>query len=308
MHENVSESVLFIGLAIKTRNKGNCDKHTINVVNDVIHARDTVDVRSTHAQHHQFTHTNPFAAFKVYVPTLLAPYGDKHIDEIYGLVGIDPPSRRQVEKAVSDIKKRVARSNPESKFTPRQLAALAHMQVQDVIRAFRTITQGNDKNPTVMEEIFILGCAGAVRNVVTCLQTIATSKDGREVLDVFFGRINTSTFDKKLSNPSNDSTNLYEEFETLYGMLSAIMHAEDKRGQRGKHAPPTTTFFHKNGQDLFHDRFDTIRWEVLKLVFEYLLLPTAGISLRSRLIPHLVLGPTYFFAVFPELGATAPTP
>ena len=85
--------------------------------------------------------------------------------------------------------------------------------------------------PQLTEELFLLGAATAVRNVIFRLQAKATQP----------------TCQRR------------HRLETYYRLLSDIIHARQSRSEN--------RFFHGS---LFHARFDTVRWEVINLALAYL--------------------------------------
>jgi hypothetical protein len=85
--------------------------------------------------------------------------------------------------------------------------------------------------PDLTEEIFLLGCATAARNVIFRLQ----------------------------SKTPHSSPQRRNRLETYYRMLSDIIHARQSHSEN--------RFFHG---DLFRQRFDTVRWEVINLALAYL--------------------------------------
>ena len=86
--------------------------------------------------------------------------------------------------------------------------------------------------PRLTEEIFLLGSATAVRNVIFRLQS---------------------------KNPQPLGSQRRTRLETYYRMLSDIIHARQTHSEN--------CFFHG---PLFKARFDTVRWEVINLALAYL--------------------------------------
>ena len=187
------------------------------------------------------------------------------------------------------------------------------------------------------EEVFLLGSAGAVRNLITCLQTLALIPRERghpldEVMD-YFQEINQD----EVANPTTkeEKRYTYNDLQYTYEMLSAIMHTNDHREKRRNffYDPKDKRHIREGtirpAETVYARRFDTLRCEVLTLVFRYFVIPPGAAEQEYRAeynrgrkfyqtgnlpprpptaspmphdyIAHMVRGPTHFFSQFPLL-------
>jgi hypothetical protein len=174
--------------------------------------------------------------------------------------------------------------------------------IGQVITIFRLLQK---INPVLMEEIFLLGCAGVARNIVSCLMKInfrtVDDRDAFKQIETNFGNINTEEF-KTISrgqNPVRDT--VYNEpagklGKIYYNICSGIIHSED-----------SATALQKFFLDGNYDRhYDVLRYEVLNMVHAYMLrypgrIPALAAS-APTLFDHMVKGPAFFFSLFPELN------
>lgn len=145
----------------------------------------------------------------------------------------------------------------------------SHLNIDSVLSIFNAISRSTGAEFT--EYVFVLGCAAAIRNLVTCFQgIIALDKhDDKEYEEIkwFFRYCHAKNFELGWNtNPKFD-----KELETYYHMLCDIMHGLDSMSHN--------LFF--NGT-LFTKRFNTIRWEVLNLVFTFLVKLPDHTPLRSQ--------------------------
>ena len=174
--------------------------------------------------------------------------------------------------------------------------------IGQVITIFRLLQK---INPVLMEEIFLLGCAGVARNIVSCLMKInfrtVDDRDAFKQIETNFGNINTEEF-KTISrgqNPVRDT--VYNEpagklGKIYYNICSGIIHSEDS-------ATALQTFFLDGNYDI---HYDVLRYEVLNMVHAYMLrypgrIPALAAS-APTLFDHMVKGPAFFFSLFPELN------
>ena len=183
------------------------------------------------------------------------------------------------------------------------------------------------------EEVFLLGSAGAVRNLVTCLQTLALIPRERghpldEIMN-FFEVINQSEVRNPTTTEEKHTT--YNDLQYTYEMLSAIMHTNDHREKRRnffydpKDNRRITERTIRPTDTVYARRFDTLRCEILTLVFKYFVIPPGVADQEYRTeynrgsefyktgdlppparspmphdyIAHMVRGPTHFFSQFP---------
>ena len=270
MDPRVCESILFIGLAVHGRNRSKGHK---DLFNHLIHARDTMYSRSPHSQHASphtpdgvpRPFTDPYVEMrKRAIATICTATGSKQAPSYYA---------RQIGRGLEAT----------TAFAP--------------IHVHKAFQQLHAHDPALMEEIFLLGSAGATRNIITCLQTIMETKGGTDEIRELFGRINLDAFESLRGDKTPD--NVFTTLDTAWKMLSGIMHGNDHR--HGRH--DYTTFFHNRENTLFARRLSTIRWEVLSLVLKYLILSRD--PLACALIPHLVRGPVYMLATFPSTTPSA---
>ena len=289
MSPGVCESILFLGVAIKGRNSltGRHNPHAA-LFNHLIHARDTTYSHSQHAQFHS-PHSPQGEAVQI-----KDAYAQMRLN-IADLLRIQTKSHN----STSVITHTLSLSGTEQQLTPPQVHA-----------AFKVLER---YNPKEMEDTFLLGCAGATRNIITCLLAFmehANALHPYDELNELFDHINLAAFeaDKK----EKPTATLEIQLSTTYSMLSAIMHGDDHRSHHGRGGPADhTSFFHQRDRDLYRERFDTVRWEVLALAFKYLIVPPTGLA--AQLIPHLIRdpihrllgpqGPSHFFHL---LGARPP--
>ena len=178
-----------------------------------------------------------------------------------------------------------------------------HASIEQAIAIFRLLQK---MNPVLMEEIFLLGCAGVARNIVSCLMEINfRTVDDRGAFNQIqqnFGNINTEEF-KTISRQQTPAKHtVYNEpagdlGKIYYNICSGIIHSEDSATAHQK-------FFLDDNYDR---HYDVLRFEVLNMVHAYMLrypgdIPALAAS-APTLFDHMVKGPAYFFSLFPELKA-----
>ena len=147
----------------------------------------------------------------------------------------------------------------------------SHLNLDSVVNIFDSISRGT--NAGFMEYVFVLGCAAALRNLVTCFEGIMVldkhDDDTRyDDLKWYFRYCNTKNFELGL----NRGANFRHDLHVYYHMLSDILHGLDVTSHN--------LFFRG---PLFTERFNTIRWEVLNLVFTFLAKLPDHTPIRSRL-------------------------
>ena len=145
----------------------------------------------------------------------------------------------------------------------------SHLNIDSVVGIFKAISYSTC--PEFMECVFILGCAAAIRNLVTCFQGIMAldKHDEKEYDEIkwFFRYCNAKNFELGW----NTNPKFHTELEIYYHMLCDIMHGLDTTSHN--------LFFRG---PLFAERFNTIRWEVLNLVFTFLVKLPDHTPIRSR--------------------------
>jgi hypothetical protein len=153
-----------------------------------------------------------------------------------------------------------------------------HLDAKSIVSIFAAMS-------TAAEQIFVLGCAAALRNLITCLQAILRrdpkDDDRYSELRWYFSYCNT----KNVELGMKTGQQFHERLDTYYRMLCDIIHGLD--------AMSSNRFFYDEN---FIDRFDTIRWEVLHLLFTFLVkLPDNAPVRNPHFLHALVGGPDRFF-------------
>ena len=333
----VAESILLIGIAVKTRNtthpqSGPQHREDLHLLSQLVHAHDTTNSLSGHGQYPipsegARSERHKHSSHRHTAPRLLP-------NEVYPAVIASLP---QILARHIILNRRSTKIERDTGLT----STTRELNMPLILTLFSYI----EKHTTTgeMEEIFLLGCAGALRNLITCLQTLARRSnlqraDPLDEVREFFYAINQRTIPLKQRTGTATSSN--EEITTIvtnlqydYGMLSAIMHANDHREKR------RSFFRDPNNPRVYVQFYDTLRCEVLTYVFLYFVIPPGMAEAEQLLkdpeyrseyergveyaqsgvlrplakpgptrspmphdyIAHMVRGPTHFFSQFPLL-------
>ena len=324
----VAESILLIGIAVKARNttipRSQVLRDDMHLFSQLVHAHDTTSSRTGHGQlpdlpraerDHRRPHTAPA---KRHVPTRMDP------DDVY-------PAVRRILPPL------LARHLIPSKTATQIAAEIQHTGTAIPLTMTKITAAFTCMESKLREEVFLLGSAGAVRNLITCLQTLALIPRERghpldEVMD-YFQEINQD----EVANPTTkeEKRDTYNDLQYTYEMLSAIMHTNDHREKRRNffYDPKDKRHIREGtirpAETVYARRVDTLRCEVLTLVFRYFVIPPGAAEQEYRAeynrgrkfyqtgnlpprpptaspmphdyIAHMVRGPTHFFSQFPLL-------
>ena len=294
MNAKILEDIIFMGIAIKIRcilktfqgNKNwdhpvrelpaNEDQQKIDlgICNSILHHFDSTDPESAH-----FAREGKYGKYE---DTMVRSWCTMLIS-------------RYIIGESDDVRDSMRISNAMGMPRDRR----GQLTVNAVIRGFRYF---HEHDPLLMDEIFVLGCAGVCRGVVTCLLALRSrhlinpNGRGSDEIQKHFNRLNLLDFRNKLQRNSHyaDPRN---DLDKYYQMLCGIVHCKDFASR--------TQIFHNERYDRF---FPVIRWEVLNLTLAFLVEyrddTIVNYELQARLpgIQHMVKGPAHFFGLFPELA------
>ena len=219
--------------------------HHLQLCNSRIHDKDTEKAGTAHALRKKVSHAYSHVNMRSILHRLMYEYvNGKEASELHG--------------AIAAEYSRINIKDPD-----------AHLNITSVVNIFDAITRYT--NAQFTEHVFILGCAAVLRNLITCLEGIIarnTHGDEYEEIKWYFRYCNTKNFELGLTTGNKFD----EELSVYYYMLSDVMHGLDPRSQNN--------FFYG---ELFDLRFNTIRWEVLSLLFIFLVKLPDHTPIRSRL-------------------------
>ena len=296
MNAKILEDILFMGIAIKIRcmikkfqgdkQRGTLDPGQKLAVDD---ARQGYDLGLCNSILHHFDSTNQLSAH--HKPPHKYPDYDHSAVRSWCTMLIS----RYIVGGSGDARASMQISRDMGMPTDHRIP----LTFNAVLRGFRFFQQ---QDAHLMEEIFILGCAGVCRGVVTCLLALRNDDFARYNPQSFleienhFNRLNLTDFRNKLGADHHLYASPKNELDKYYQMLCGIVHCKDFKSK--------TQIFHNDRYDTF---FPVIRWEVLNLTLAYLVEyknePVLHYQLQARLpgIHHMVKGPAHFFSLFPEL-------
>ena len=246
-----SESVLAL---LNAANHPRVWWHALELCNSRIHDKDCEAVASEHSHKKKAALGYDHVKMREAVGGLITAYVDgKNGSRVQGIV-----------------------DNEYSKINARN--ADSRLKLESVAEIWSAISAYTDA--AFMERVFVLGCAAVVRNLITCFQGIMARDvhDGHEYDEIkwFFSYCNAKNLELGLKTGET----FRDDLDTYYHLLSDVLHGLDKRS--------SNHFFQG---DHFTERFSTIRWEVLNLLFIFLVKLPDSAPLRSCcLIRSLVRG------------------
>ena len=229
-------------------------RHAVDLCNSRIHDKDCDAIASKHSRHARERHAYDHVKMRAEVGGLITAY-------------VDGKNGNLLECAVDSEYSKINARDADSRLKLESVAGILSALTSYADEAF-------------MERVFVLGCAAVVRNLITCFEGIMARDvhDGHEYDDIkwFFSYCNAKNLELGLKTGET----FRDELSIYYHLLSDVMHGLDNTSHnrffRGEH---------------FTERFSTIRWEVLNLLFIFLVKLPDSAPLRSCcLIRSLVRG------------------